>query len=61
MNSKEKYSPDTATDKDVVEVLTAISVVSKRLARNIAAARQQGTDKTSSFPQFNYVADEGNS
>lgn len=58
MNSNEKYSHDTATDEYTVKILTAISVVSKRLARNIAAVRQQGTDKTRSFK---HVADKGHS
>lgn len=31
----------TADDRDIVEVLDAISVVSKRLARNIEAVNQQ--------------------
>jgi len=31
---------DTATEEDIIEVLTAISVVSRRLARNIMSASQ---------------------
>ena len=61
MNSAAKHYPDNAKDEDIIKVLTAISIVSKRLARNIAAVSQQRTDKTGSFPQFNYVADKGHS
>ena len=32
---------DTRTDEDIVDVLTAISVVSRRLASNLNAACQQ--------------------
>ena len=32
---------DTRADEDIVDVLTAISVVSRRLASNLNAARQQ--------------------
>lgn len=41
MSNTAKNYPDTTADEDIIEVLTAISVVSKRLARNIAAVRQQ--------------------
>lgn len=34
-----------ATDSDVIEVLTAISVVSKRLANNLMAVRQQNNSE----------------
>ncbi len=36
---------DTRTDEDIVDVLTAISVVSKRLASNLTAARQQSKSR----------------
>ena len=36
---------DTRVDEDIVDVLTAISVVSRRLARNIVTARQQRQTK----------------
>lgn len=42
MSNTEKHYSDTAADEDIVDVLTAISVVSKRLARNIVAVSQQG-------------------
>ena len=42
MNNTANNYHGTATDEDIIEVLTAISVVSKRLARNIAAVCQQG-------------------
>ncbi|WOC31857.1 MULTISPECIES: hypothetical protein [Caproicibacterium] len=35
----------THADEDIVDVLTAISVVSRRLAHNITAARQQSQSK----------------
>ena len=41
MSNTTKHYPGTAADEDIIEVLTAISVVSKRLARNIAAVHQQ--------------------
>ncbi len=43
-NTAKKY-PGTATEEDIIEVLTAISVVSRRLARNIQAAGQQSQTK----------------
>ena len=41
MSNTAKHYPGTTADEDIIEVLTAISVVSKRLARNIAAVHQQ--------------------
>lgn len=43
-NTAKKY-PGIAADEDIVEVLNAISVVSRRLARNIAAVSQQSQTK----------------
>lgn len=40
MSNTEKHYPDTAIDEGVIEILTAISIVSKRLARNIEALHQ---------------------
>lgn len=45
MSNTTKNYPDTAADEDIVEVLTAISVVSRRLARNIAAVSRQSQTK----------------
>ena len=36
---------DTRTDEDIVDVLTAISVVSRRLASNLTIARQQSKSR----------------
>ena len=36
---------DARADDDIVDVLTAISVVSKRLASNLTAARQQSKSR----------------
>ena len=36
---------DTRADEDIVDVLTAISVVSKRLANNLTTARQQSKSR----------------
>lgn len=36
---------DTRADEDIIDILTAISVVSKRLARNLTAARQQSKSR----------------
>ena len=45
MSNTAKNYPGTAADEDIVEILTAISVVSRRLARNIAAVSQQSQTK----------------
>lgn len=45
MSNTAKNYPGTAADEDIVEVLTAISVVSRRLARNIAAVSLQSQIK----------------
>ena len=39
MSNTAKHYPGTTADEDIIEVLTAISVVSRRLARNIAAVK----------------------
>lgn len=36
---------DARANEDIVDVLTAISVVSRRLARNLTAARQQSKSR----------------
>ena len=36
---------DARADEDIVDVLTAISVVSKRLANNLTVARQQSKSR----------------
>ena len=36
---------DTRADEDIIDVLTAISVVSRRLARNLTIARQQSKSR----------------
>ena len=36
---------DARADEDIVDVLTAISVVSKRLASNLTIARQQSQSR----------------
>lgn len=45
MSNTTKNYIGTAADEDIIEVLTAISVVSRRLARNIAAVSQQSQTK----------------
>lgn len=53
MSNTTKNYPDTAADEDIVEVLTAISVVSRRLARNIAAVSRQSQTKEDLLTKVN--------
>lgn len=52
-NTAKSYTGTTA-DADIVEVFTAISVMSRRLARNIVAISQQSHTKEGGLRKYLY-------